>query len=137
MAVELLIPIGRRIIMNPGSIPLSLQGQLSGVVKGSGQAKEVGYAFGRNKRPKQPLMLLGPDERTVILIVGDGQAEAAELEDLAVMKMEQAEEKARKGQRGFDFEAARERRGVPSAKEFDPLFRQALQDSVKRQKRRR
>ena len=134
---ELLIPVARRIIMNPGSIPLSLAGQLSGVVKGTSQAKEVGYAFGRGKKPKQPLMLVGPDERTVILIVGDGQAEAAELEDLAVMKLEQANEKARKGQRGFDFEAARERHGLPSAKEFDPLFRQALQDSVNRQKRRK
>ena len=82
-------------------------------------------------------MVVGPDERTVILVVGDGQAEAAELEDLAVMKLEQAEEKARKGQRGFDFEAARERHGLPSAKDFDPLFRQALQDSVARQKKRR
>lgn len=136
MAVELLIPVARRIVMNPSSIPLSLQGQLSGVVKGMSQAKEVGYAFGRSKKPRQPLMLIGPDERTVILIVGDGQAEAAELEDLAVMKMEQAEEKARKGQRGFDFEAARDRRGLPSAKEFDGLFRQALQDSVKRQRRK-
>jgi len=134
--VEILIPVGRRLIMNPGSIPLSLQGQLSGVVKGASQAKEVGYAFGRDKKPRQPLMLLGPDERTVILIVGDGEAEAAELEDLAVMKMEQAEEKARRGQRGFDFEAARDRRGLPSAKEFDGLFRQALQDNVKRQRRK-
>jgi len=134
---ELLIPVARRLIMNPGSIPLSLAGQLSGVVKGKSQAQDVGYAFGRTSKPRQPLMLIGPDERTVILIVGDGQAEAAELEDLAVMKLEQAEEKARKGQRGFDFEAARERRGAPSAKEFDGLFRQALQDSVKRQKRRR
>src|SRR3990167_2372308 len=137
MTVELLVPIGRRLIINPGSIPLSLRGKLSGVVKGASQTKEVGYALGRNKNPRQPLMLVGPDERTVILIVGDGEAEAAELEDLAVMKMEQAEERARKGQRGFDFEAARDRRGVPGANQFDGLFRQALQDSVKRQKRRR
>ena len=134
---ELLIPVARRLIINPGSIPMSLAGQLSGVVKGSKQAKEVGYAMGRANKPRQPLMLVGPDERTVILVVGNGEAEAAELEDLAVMKLEQAEEKARKGQRGFDFEAAREKHGLPSAKEFDGLFRQALQDSVKRQKRRR
>jgi len=135
--VEILIPIARRVVINPGSVPLSLLGQLSGVVKGSGQAKEIGYAFGRASKPKQPLMLVGPDERTVILVIGDGHAEAAELEDLAVRKLELAEEKARKGQRGFDFEAARERHGLPSAKEFDPLFRQALRDSVARQKRRK
>ena len=75
-------------------------------------------------------MLVGPDERTVILIVGDGVAEASELEELAHRQLEKAEAGVKRHGRAFDFETARDRHGLPSAQDFDQNYRDALRRRV-------
>ncbi len=131
--VELLIPIGVNlpVVMNPASIPLSLQGQISGVIRNEHDAREIGATFGRSHKPKKPILLVGPDERTVILIVGDGAAEAAELEDIALAKLDQQRSRVRKTGRGLDFDAMRDRHNLMRREDVDPAIRQALVDRIK------
>lgn len=119
---ELLLPIGHHIV-----VPQSLQGQVHGV----GDPNEIGRAFGRGAMPDKPLYLVSPDERTVLLVIADGKTEAAELEDLAIAAADKARRKAERGERGYDFEAARDRAGYPSASKFNDLFRESLEEKRK------
>ena len=113
---ELLLPIARRLTVNADAIPLSMRGKLTGVLRNKNDINEMAYAVGgRGVKPKKPLMIVGPDERTVLLVVGDGVAEAAELEELAHAQLEKAERNVKKHGRAFDFAAARERAGLPQA----------------------
>lgn len=124
---ELIVPIARRLVMNAPAVPLSMQGQVSGYVRNLSEAKEIGHAFGRSSKPKAPIMLVGPDDRTIILIIGDGTAEAAELEDIAVMKMEQRKK--------TDFALLREQAGEMPREKVDSAIRQAFADHHTRQQR--
>ena len=121
--------------MNAGAIPLSMQGKVSGIVRNEHDAGEIGAAFGRAAKPRKPIMLVGPDERTIILIVGDGVAEAAELEDLALATLNRQQERVRKQGRSLDFDALRERHGLMRREEVDPAIRQALIERIRRHQR--
>ncbi len=133
---ELLLPIARRLTVNADAIPLSMRGKLTGVLRNKNDINEMAYAVGgRGVKPKKPLMIVGPDERTVLLVVGDGVAEAAELEELAHAQLEKAERNVKKHGRAFDFAAARERAGLPQASEFDGLYRDALTRRIADHKR--
>jgi len=132
--VELLLPMARKVEVPRRGVPLALQGKVH-AVDGMDAAREIGRTFGRSTKLQKPILLWGPDEKSVIVIAGMGQATAAEMEDAAIMQLAKAQEKHDKGQRGFDFEQAREDAGLPSASQFDPLFRQALQDKIAYHKR--
>ena len=133
--VELLLPVAHRLIINGAAIPPAMRGKLTGVLRNKNDIKELAYAVGgRGVKPKKPIMVLGPDEHTVLLIVGDGVAEASELEDLAHAQLEKAERNVKKHGRAFDFAAARDRAGVPQASEFDQLYRDALRRRVAQHK---
>ncbi len=130
------MPIARRLTVNADAIPLAMRGKLTGVLRNKGDIAEMAYAVGgRGVKPKKPLMILGPDERTVLLVVGDGVAEASELEELAYAQLEKAERNVKKHGRAFDFAAARDRAKVPQASEFDSLYRDALRRRVAGHKR--
>ena len=134
--VELLLPVGRRLTVNADAIPLAMRGKLTGVLRNKKEISEMAYAVGgRGVKPKKPLMIVGPDERTVMLVIGDGEAEASELEELAHAQLERAERNVKKYGRAFDFAAARERRGLPQASEFDQLYRDALRRRIADHKR--
>lgn len=134
--IELLLPIARRLTVNADLIPPSMRGRLTGVLRNKNDISEMAYAVGgRDVKPKKPLMIVGPDNHTVMLIVGDGVAEAAELEELAYAGLEKQEKNVRKHGRAFDFESARERAGVPQAGEFDQNYRDALRRRVAAHKR--
>lgn len=134
--VELLLPVARRLTVNADAIPPTMRGRLTGVLRNKKDISEMAYAVGgRGVKPKKPLMILGPDERTVLLVVGDGVAEASELEDLAHAQLEKAEKNVKKYGRAFDFASARERAGVPQASEFDHLYRDALRRRIADHKR--
>jgi hypothetical protein len=133
--VEILLPVARRLTVNGSAIPPALRGKLTGVLRNKKDIAEMAYAVGgRDVKPKKPLMIVGPDEKTVLLVVGDGVAEAAELEDLAHAQLEKAEGNVKKHGRAFDFREARERRGLPQAGEFDQLYRDALRRRVAQHK---
>ena len=119
--VDLLVPLGR-LFTRDKSVPLSLQGQVHGVPEKPG---DIAYSLGgRDKKPRKPIFLYGPYGEPIILI-GAGVADAAELEDLAY----EAQAKA-----ALDFAALRAQHGYPSREQFDSLYRNALQDRVKRHK---
>ena len=134
--VELLLPVAHRLTVNADAIPPAMRGKLTGVLRNKNDIKEMAYAVGgRGAKPKKPLMILGPDERSVLLVVGDGVAEASELEDLAYGQLEKAERNVKKHGRAFDFASARERRGLPQVSEFDQLYRDALRRRADAHKR--
>jgi len=134
--VELLLPIARRLTVNADAIPLAMRDRLTGVLRNKSEISDMAYAVGgRAVKPKKPLMVVGPDARTVMLVVGDGAAEAAELEDLAHAQLERAERNVKKHGRAFDFASARERAGLPQAGDFDALYRDALRRRVADHKR--
>lgn len=126
--VELLIPVARRdLVVNGHEVPAALQGHLSAVLRSDKEIDELAHALGgRDAKPRKPVMIWGPDDRTVMLIVGDGEAEAAEIEDLAHAQLAKAEAQVKKSGRAFDFEGARDRAGLPQAGDFDDGFRDAL-----------
>ena len=118
---DLLIPLGRVFKRDP-SVPLALQGQMHGVPEG---VDELAYTLGgRDKKPHRPIFFYGPHGEPIILI-GAGEADAAELEDLAQEAIHKAQ---------IDFAAKREQYGYPSRESFDPLFREALRDRMKKHK---
>ncbi|KKN32294.1 hypothetical protein LCGC14_0815360 [marine sediment metagenome] len=134
--VELLLPVARRLTVNADAIPMSMRGMLTGVLRNKNDINEMAYQVGgRDVKPKKPLMIVGPDERTVMLIVGDGVAEAAELEELAHAGLERQEKNVKKHGRAFDFASARDRAGLPQANEFDQNYRDALRRRAAAHKR--
>ena len=130
MSGELILPTARRLNVARRGVPRSLRGQVH-AVDGMEEAQEIGRMFGsRNARPQKPILVWGPSGQSVILVAGMGVATAAEIEDVVIAKLSEAQERP-----GFDFERRRERYGLPSAKDFDSLFRQALRDKVAYHKR--
>jgi hypothetical protein len=120
---DLLVPVARR-------IPLALHGKVAGAFNGQRAAQEIGCVFGRSTRPKQPILLWGPDERSVMLIMGDGEAEAAELEDLAQAVLAKAQSNVDKTGRAVDFDALREKHGLMRREEVDAAVRDALRRRI-------
>ena len=119
---DILVPLGRLFKRDPG-VPLSLQGQVIGMPERMG---DIAYSLGgRDKKPRKPLFLYGPRGEPIMLM-GAGEATAAEMEDLAYEALDKAE---------IDFAAKRERDGYPSREKFDSLFRNALRDRMEKHRR--
>lgn len=105
-------------------------------VAGRAEAKDLAYRLGgRAVKPTRELVLVGPDGRTPIVVPGLGVTEAAELEEVAIAAYEKREKLMRQGKPLVDFDELRDREGLPPAKEFDPLFRQALRDRIEKHRR--
>ena len=118
---DILVPLGR-LFTRDKAVPLALQGQVHGVPE---RTADIAYSLGgRDQKPRKPIFLYGAHGEPIILI-GAGEAEAAELEDLAHEALAQP---------AMDFAAKRERYGYPPRDQFDSLFRNALRDRMKRHK---
>ncbi len=101
-------------------------------VNDAADAADLSYKLGgRAKKPLREIVVAGPGGNAIV-IPGAGVTEAAELEDVAQEAYEHQEARLRAGKPIVDFEALREEAGLPSRKDFDPLFRQALRDRVAR-----
>ena len=127
--VDLVIPVARVVDLGvcEGQVPFDLRGEVSGVIHGMDQAREVAHAFGRAHKPTKPLMVYGPDNYMPILIIGDGVTEAAEMQDLAEEAIgRQQEAVKRNGGRGMNFDEARERAGGVRREDFGAAFADAL-----------
>ena len=111
---EILVPTARvvDIVICEEQVPFSMRPDVSGLVRGMAQAREIAQAMGRAHKPTKPLMVYGPDDRTPILIMGEGVTEAAEMEDLALEAIGRQEERVKAHGRGFDFDSAREKVGA-------------------------
>ena len=90
---------------------------------------------GRAAKPKREVMLVGPDGQTPILIAGLGEAEVAEIEEIALAAAEKAEARMKQQGSPIDFERIRAEKGLPSADEFDARLREAAEDRVQRERR--
>lgn len=128
-AERLLVPVGRQLFvpgMGMAVVPMAMRKHVSGIARGDSEAREIGHFFGRTTKPDQPLMVVGPDERTPILIVGDGVTEAAEMEDLAQAAVAKQAETVKKTGSGYDFAEARERKGSVRREDFGRLASEAV-----------
>lgn len=105
-------------------------------VNGAREAGEISYRMGgRAVRPKDPVVLIGPDGKTPILLVGAGETEAAELEELAQAVYEKGQRRISQGKTVIPFDEIREKRGYPAREKFSDLFKQALTDRMERHRR--
>ena len=128
--VDILVPIARVVdvaVVYDDQIPMDMQGQLSGSLRGAKQVSEFAHAVGRDRMPTQPLMVYGPDDYMPILVVGGGVTEAAEMQDLAEEALGKQEENVKKYGRAFDFDDARERNGMIRREDFGKVLSDALQ----------
>lgn len=116
---DLIVPTGIR-------LPLGLAGRVH-AIDTTGQAGDIANRLGRGNRPKEPVWIFLPNGQ-VVIVAGFGQAEAAEIEDAALGAMHR---------KPFDFKAAREKAGVPSASTFDTRFREGRERRLQEQKRNR
>jgi len=132
--VDLLIPIGRRIpvVLNEHGVPLALRGQVSGAVRGDADARDIAYAFGRDAKPVQPILVYGPDDRVLTVVMGNGLTEAAELQDMALEVMERNRERQRSQGGTVNFDELREEAGLVPREQYDAAFRDALRRRVAR-----
>lgn len=100
-----------------------------------GEAADLAYRLGgRAVKPVQEIVMRGPAGNAVV-ICGMGAAEAAELQDIAEAVYEEQQAKVDAGEPIVNFDELRERHGLPSREEFDPLFRQALRDRIEQHRR--
>lgn len=127
--MDLLIPTARIVdlVIIEEQVPMSMAGEISGLINGHAQASEIAARFGRTHKPRQPLMVYGPDNYMPIMIIGDGVTEAAEMQDLAEEAIGRQEEAAkRNGGRGMNFDDARERRGLVRRENFGAAVADAI-----------
>ncbi|MGD9889884.1 MAG: hypothetical protein AB7U18_01145 [Dehalococcoidia bacterium] len=82
---------------------------------------------GRTAKPRKPVVIWAPDGRSQIILIGAGEAEAAELEDMAYRAFDEARETMKKtGGSAFDADEARERRGLPRREEAGAAMAEAF-----------
>ena len=115
---DLLIPIGRKVVTKNG-VPLSMVGNVYGqALQSRKQAQDLAYTLGgRDKKPDAPIMVYKANGDPLYLI-GAGQAEASELQDLALQGIEDTKK--------FSFDEARERAGLPIKEKSMELMLDAL-----------
>lgn len=130
---DLLVPIGYRIPLayNAKDIPPSLRGTVQAALPTRKHIEEFPQALGgRDVKPHHPIVLWGPDG-TQIMIMGAGEASAAEIQDLAYEALEQAEEQCRKTGQSVNTDERRERDRLPRREDFDAMFRDALSRRIR------
>ena len=101
-----------------------------------GHVRDLAYRVGgRAALPPKPIMIVGPDGTQPIFIAANGNVEGAELEDIAIADFEKQERLRRQGKGPIDFDRIREKKGLPARGSFDQMFREALQERIKKHKR--
>lgn len=134
MAENLWLPIGR--VQSHHGVPETMRGSVSGAVEGSREANDLARRLGGGHvRPKAPILIWGADNRTPILLMGDGETEASELQDLALEALERQQESVNATGRGADYDAFRERQGLMEKAKVDEAVREAIRDRIKKHKR--
>ena len=93
--------------------------------RGGIDISEIGHIFGgRSAKPERPMLVYGPDSRVLTMVVGGGEAEAAELEELALAASEKMVERKKD-----DYMAQlREEAGRPPREKVTELVSEALRD---------
>ncbi len=108
-------------------VPENFLGKLSAVCRTAGDCAELVRWFGdASFAPNLPVLVMVPGAHAPTLIAGMGYASAAELQDCAVVTWEEQTTKLAEGSPLLDYDAARERRGLPRREEVDAATRDAL-----------
>lgn len=118
---DLMLPTG---FIPPRSMGRSVAAQATGMR----DAMSIVDALGRGPRfkPQAPLMLIGPDGSTPILLIGDGVTEAAELQDMAMEAIGNQQERVAEYGRGLDFEKLREKHGYVKREQAGMAIKDAI-----------
>lgn len=104
--------------------PLSMRGMLSDVIRTPQEARDLAQRMGgHNARPTRPVMVETRHGRT--LVVGDGEATADELSELAQRALEKP---------APDFDSLREKSGQMRREDVAPKMREAMAARAKRAK---
>lgn len=134
--VDLLIPIGRRMPVAYGNPQGVVNSTRAVVLRNKSDIANLGEIFGgRNAKPRQEIIVVGPDGRTPIMVVGLGVTEVAELEDVINEGVDRAKEKIKKYGTQMPFEEYRERHGLPRSEDFGTLFAEAVERRINEHKR--
>lgn len=130
--LDLIIPVARVVdlVVSDGPIPWDLTGETCGYLRHRTAVEDFAHAQGRTTKPTLPLMLYGSDDRTPIVVVGDGVTEAAEMQDLALAALDKQETQYKKSGRGFDFDEAREKAGMVRREDFGNAMADAFAERV-------
>ena len=123
-----MLPLAKRMplhVVGQREVPWALRSYVAGGFGPGGiDISEIGHIYGgRDARPTKPLMLFSPTG-VMTFIVGNGDAEAAELEDLAYASAEATTRRAKQDR----FGEYRERHGLPSKQESTALISEALRE---------
>lgn len=125
------VPVAYDLGWQGPSVPRVLEQHVSAGAQGHQEAAGISTMFGsRHFKPTAPILLVGPDGRVPILLIADGDTEAAELEDLAQEAINQQEEQLAAGGRGMDFDKLREKHGQVRREDVDVSIREAIQRRI-------
>lgn len=113
-----------------------MPGQMANVTstgaRGMKEAGNIVDMLGGNPafKPKAPILLVGPDGRTPILLIGDGVTEAAELQDMAQEAIGAQEDAIASHGRGMDYDKLREKHGAVRRDEAGRAISDAIQARI-------
>lgn len=129
MAWELLVPIAKAqplYVANQAEVPWALRPWVAGAFgAGAIPLSEIGHIYGgRAARPTKPIMVFCPNTKAISFVVGGGQAEAAELEELAYAQQEQMARRPM-AERMAEW---RERRGYPTQEAAQGQIAESLRE---------
>lgn len=111
-------------LLIPADTQAPAPGALARHAIGISDATKIAETFGRSYKPVMPLYIRTPDNRTVLIVAGMGQATAAELEDCALAALE--EEKKN------DWRGTREAHGLPQQDTLIDNLRNLGEDSLRK-----
>lgn len=125
---DLMLPIG---YVPPRSMQRELAPSGASVGAQADGMKAAGSlidALGRGPRfkPMEPILLIGPDGSTPILLITEGDVEAAELQDMAMEAIGNQEERVKEHGRGLDFDKLREKHGFVRREDAPMAIKDAL-----------
>lgn len=130
------VPVAYDLDWQGPAMPRVLEQHVSAAAQGHKEAAGIATMFGsRHFKPTAPILLVGPDGRVPILLIADGDTEAAELEDLAQEAIDQQEGQLKAGGRGMDFDKLREKHGQVRHEDVDVSIREAIQRRIDHHKR--
>lgn len=120
----------------PPQVRFKYQGRVSAVITSEAGAHDlVRYLRNANFAPLAPVLLYYPGEMPAV-IEGKGYAPAAELQDLAIGWFAKTDARVKARKPLFDFDALREKHGLPERSVVDEQTREALWNTAKDLQRR-
>lgn len=135
---DFIVPIGRTLDWQGPTMPATMQHHVSQAARGMKEAAGLVELFdkGRHYKPQAPILLVGPDGRQPILLIGDGVTEVAELQDMAQAAIADQEEamSSNSSGRGMDYDSLREKHGKVRREDVDTQIRYAISERIRHHK---